>query len=714
MRYNPASRAGSSRAEQAAYAEGHERIFGGRGETRITTTRPTAITRRSSSSGKGQTPAQKRARRREAAYRQAVGKGLSKTDAARRAMRAVPFTKTQKRAGVHYKGMTVYAGRGSSAKRGEPRQWAVGSATRRKKVTRTVKVRKRERVAYGRYRRLRVTDPRTGRKRLSYLYTTKSGKRRHIPMRAIATYRGRGAKGFKGAAKAAMKIEQIKRARERAAAGLSRRGGAFTANRKPRRKKMRANVSAKRRAAGKKAWRTRLRRAAVRAKGVGRGRGLKGTHLRAHRVYYRGRKPRSLRGVRARKLPRARILLTNRRRRVHRRRRHANRAQTPNRRRRRRIHRRRRHAVAATPNRRRRSRRRMRRNARGAYAENRRRRTRRRRRHANAATPNRRHRRRRHRRNGRGAFTANRRRRHHRHGRRGYRRNAGFWSAFMALAQAALFVTVGFLAGKVLTRLLSDKVLAPALAGQSSLAQLVPYSPIIAGVPITLAGVFGAISLAPKQAPEVGGGLIAAFLHTALVTVMQAIGGDAATYAGYLAGVDTRSSAAAIGRHWTQDVRGLGWAQQRGIGPRYRQLGPRGGLRQAVAGQLGEYISADGVGEYFASGVQGIGSYEQAGPMVTQAAAGLGQNIDDGVRPDGNLDNMFELMEAQAGVGEYFAARRNAAGETVEYTVGQRNTWIPGEGGPLWSGTARAGDAQSTSEIPAGILETAGGNGVFG
>lgn len=708
MRYNPASSAGLSRAEQSAYESGHERIFGRRSTT---TRRSTAARRSSSSSARGHSPAQKRARKREGVYRSLVSKGLSRTDAAKRAMRAVPFTKTQKKAGVSYKGLKPYAGKSHAVKRAKkklPKQYAVGTATRKKKVVRTVRVRAKQRVAFGPYKRLRVVDPRTGKKRLSYLYKTKSGKRRHIPIRAIAAVRG---KGLGAAGRAAARVDKIKRRRERAAAGIARRGGAFTPNKK-RKKTMRANVSAARSAAGKKAWRTRKRRAAMRARGVGRGRGLAGAHLKPHRVYYRGRKPRRLRGVRARKLPRARVLLTNRRRRTHRRRR-AN-ASTPNRRRR--THRRRRNAShTATPNRRRRRRR-------AAAAPARRRRTHRRRRHANrrSATPNRRRRRRTHRRRhaNRASATPNRRRRRHhrrsyrRNGRRSYRRNAGFWSAFAALAKAAIFVTVGFLAGKVLTRLLSDKLLVPMLQQQTSLAQAVPYAPIIAGVPVTLGGVFGAIMLAPKQAPEVGGGLIAAFLHTAIVTVLQANGQT--EYAGYLAGVPSRSSAAAIGRHWTSDVRGLGRAPQRGILPRYRQLGPRGGMRQAVAGSMGEYISADGLGEYFASGVQGIGSYEQAGPMVTQAAAGLGQAIDDGVRPDGNLDQMFELMEAQAGLGEYFAARRNASGQTVEYTVGQRNTWIPGEGGPLWSGTAPAGDRDSTSEIPAGILETPGGNGVFG
>lgn len=149
---------------------------------------------------------------------------------------------------------------------------------------------------------------------------------------------------------------------------------------------------------------------------------------------------------------------------------------------------------------------------------------------------------------------------------------------------------------------------------------------------------------------------------------------------------------------------------------------------------MGEYFQTSGVGEYFASGVQGIGQYEPAGPMVTQAAAGLGQQIDNGIMPN-QADAALTLAEAQAGtgasmmgvgggrgmrgtrgtgrLGEYYSARPDN-GQWQQYRVPTSNTWVPGDTNPeLWAGTSPAQDALQTSEIPAGVLESASGNGIF-
>jgi hypothetical protein len=111
--------------------------------------------------------------------------------------------------------------------------------------------------------------------------------------------------------------------------------------------------------------------------------------------------------------------------------------------------------------------------------------------------------------------------------------------------------------------------------------------------------------------------------------------------------------------------------------------------------------------------------------MVTQAAAGFGQVIEDGIRPDANMDAVLTLAEAQAGMGS--AVGRLASGARFgrrgmgEYytaggsglaTVGEHSEWIPNNA--LWAGTKPAGDSAATSELTAGILETAGGNGIFG
>jgi hypothetical protein len=203
--------------------------------------------------------------------------------------------------------------------------------------------------------------------------------------------------------------------------------------------------------------------------------------------------------------------------------------------------------------------------------------------------------------------------------------------------------------------------------------------------------------------------MIVSFFHTSILTVLgMSESAEVKEAAKWIAGYDTSSTASSIGRY-RRTMQGLGDARQVSMLPRYAATGRRGGIQQAVAGRgTGEYFQASGMGEYFASGVQGIGSYELAGPLVTQAAAGLGQRIDDGIRPDANLDAVLTLAEAQAGVGEYYSADPSGAA----YQLPEDDQWVPNN--PLWAGTKGAEDSPETSEIPAGILETAGGNGIFG
>jgi hypothetical protein len=174
-------------------------------------------------------------------------------------------------------------------------------------------------------------------------------------------------------------------------------------------------------------------------------------------------------------------------------------------------------------------------------------------------------------------------------------------------------------------------------------------------------------------------------------------------------------------------MRGFGAVDRKtsSILPHYAPTGRPGGMQQAVAMSggrgAGEYFSTSGVGEYFATGVQGIGQYEPAGPMVTQAAAGVGQDIDNGIMPD-QADAALTLAEAQAGtggmrgtrgMGEFFSARPQN-GEYQQYRVPTASTWVPGTTDPeLWSGTKSASDTVATSKVPAGILESASGNGIF-
>jgi len=119
-----------------------------------------------------------------------------------------------------------------------------------------------------------------------------------------------------------------------------------------------------------------------------------------------------------------------------------------------------------------------------------------------------------------------------------------------------------------------------------------------------------------------------------------------------------------------------------------------GNYMQAAAGEY--FANKQAQGEYFAdSNLQGIGDYEQAGSMTQVRDT---KRIDDGIRPDSNLDRLLTLADAAAGVN----------GITLD-DVATESTWIPG--GPLFAGTKRVHDTLDESEISAGILHEQGGNG---
>jgi len=723
-RRNPAKRAPTA-AEQRAYERRYGRVF-----KKASTAKRKTTARRAAAKPKVSAKAeQKRRSQRETAFRRAKRSGLSETVAAKRAMREVPFLKGQKSRTFH--GQKAYTGK--ATKKALPKQYAIGKKTVKRKVTttRAVPVKTRQRVAYGRFKRLKVRDPRTGRTKLSYFYKDSKGKRRKIPQWAIAG--APSAKAYKDG-KYDKSRSRIRKRRASTARRVMKSGGAFTPNRK--KKVMKKRKSPKRVAAGKKAAATRKRRATLRRNaarkgakrvtrrrksparkkttarkrttarktvrrkavrrnaktvrrnakttarktvrrntrrratmtanrrkdpkrvragklawkrrlarsraGIGRGRGRGGVALARGKVYYKGRKPKRLRGIKARKMPKARVYLTNRRRKTTR--------------------------------------------------------------------------------------------------RRSYSRNQ-FMAVLKQGFRSAIFVTTGFVGHKVLTHGLCDKVLLPMLTpapaapaagfgqtgGNAAIRHLVP---VACGGAVAAIGTWLASKATTRQRTvEIGAGMFTSWLHTSIVAALDwAAEGDAASpmaeARNWIAGYDTASTAAAIGQYRRRRaVRGFGAVDRRtsSVLPHYTPTGMPGGIQQAVAmaggGRgTGEYFQASGMGEYFAaSGVQGIGQYEPAGPLVTQAAAGLGQQIDNGIMPD-QADAALTLAEAQAGtgrLGEYYSAKPKN-GDWQEYRVPTSSTWVPGTtAGELWSGTKSAQDALQTSEVPAGVLESASGNGIF-
>lgn len=247
-------------------------------------------------------------------------------------------------------------------------------------------------------------------------------------------------------------------------------------------------------------------------------------------------------------------------------------------------------------------------------------------------------------------------------------------------------------------------------------AGMVPYAGIISGGLAAAAGVY-LVTKTVKNAESrklIAGGMVASFLHTLIVDLLkksspkfaQSVSGLGAADANaarlsamYGMGASIEPMYAPIGEYFSGGVNGLGL-------PSY----------EAQAG-MGEYFGS-GVGEYFSGGMNGLGEYG-SNPDIMQAAAGYGA-LDAGsntnhIDPSSNLDRELSIAEAAAGVGA-MGPMQAAAGLGNVHTVGASQTWIPGESDPqIWAGTRAVDRSQmSTAMIPAGSLQSGGGQGIFG
>ena len=251
---------------------------------------------------------------------------------------------------------------------------------------------------------------------------------------------------------------------------------------------------------------------------------------------------------------------------------------------------------------------------------------------------------------------------------------------------------------------------------------LAPYSALIAGGIAAAGGVFATTKLVKNNETRalLAGGIMASFVHTVLITLLKQ-SPTTAKYADQMSGLGSSGAAARMSAMY-----GLGTS----IMPMYAPA-PTSGFGEyfdsGVAG-LGEYFDSGvaglgayqgqasaGMGEYFDSGVAGLGEYG-ANPDIYQAAAGYGAvetSATNHLDPGSNLDRELSIAEAAAGVGN-LPPMQAAAG--LGGTVGTSQTWIPGESNPpIWAGVRGVTrDQASTAQIPAGILESGGGQGVFG
>lgn len=297
----------------------------------------------------------------------------------------------------------------------------------------------------------------------------------------------------------------------------------------------------------------------------------------------------------------------------------------------------------------------------------------------------------------------------------------------MELVKFAGLVTAGVITHKAinaaLTRFVIDPLLAPAEvapiapAATSGLpGAAAPIVKLLASAAVAAAGTFAvkAVSKDAAVVNAVAGGMVASVLHQAVLTAVNLVSPAAA---GYLSGDD--STAARLSAMY-----GVGG----GIMPAYAPISGMGEYFEGANG-VGEYFEgANGVGEYF-EGTNGLGSYG-ANPDLYQAAAGygmLGDNSDgytNNINPSDDLDRQLTIAEAAAGVGAasyeasagYGAVYQASAGYGNVETVPGADTWVPGSANPqLWAGVRPVDEPQSaTAMVPAGVLESGGGAGIFG
>lgn len=254
-------------------------------------------------------------------------------------------------------------------------------------------------------------------------------------------------------------------------------------------------------------------------------------------------------------------------------------------------------------------------------------------------------------------------------------------------------------------------------AGLSGIALAPAYQTLLASFVVAAAGVAITAKVVkdPGTRNTVMTGIAVSFMHTGLIALLAQF---APQYSGMLSGAEDGTAARISAMY------GMGGTS---LQPRYSSIGrPMGEYFSSGVNGLGEYFSSgvNGLGEYFSSGVSGLGalpSYEAnagygANPDFMEAAAGMGAATamsTNHIDPHGDLDRELTIAEAAAGVG---AMEQAAAGYGAISTVPSASTWIPGSAnGQLWAGTRSISNPQSATEmVPAGILQTDGGQGVFG
>lgn len=605
------------------------------------------------SPAKKKTTAKRRTTKKKTTAKRTTRRAAPKRTTARKTTRRVRRNKSVGYSSSYSAGYARMKRSEAAKKAARTRKRRAEAATKKKPATRRKKATTRRTSTTGQYKRIRVRDPRTGRYKLSYLYKTKSGKRRKIPASALKK------SGQKTAA-------QIKRGRAKAAARIKREGSAFVANR---------STSARQKRAGRRLGAFRKARAAGKTKEQAKRAALRKVPLRRGDQFMGSAKaPVTTMKKRTKVRRNKKRKATGRKRTV---RRNAKRRKT------------------AAPKRRRRT---VRRNARKTTRRAPRRKLRANKRRTGRKTVRRNRRRksstRTYRKN---AFMANL--------KNAFRTGALVLSGYLGHRVLTNVVNDQLLAG----------VMADSPAFQEWKKPLVGLGVLVVGLPVVgMVAKKQAIEIgAGMVASLLQSVIVAGFNAAGMSNVGASLSGYGNSRAWALRGTRRRRRGIGQERHAQsimpryQQVRPVGQYSQAAAG-QWEQAAA-GQWEQAAAGEyftagangVGEYYSA--VGEYFApKGMQGVGAYEGAGTLALQASAGTTQVIRDGLRPDGDIDRALDVAEAAAGL---------SGGPAVEHRVPRSSQWIPN--GPLWAGERPVSAGQQSSEVSAGILQRQGGNGIL-
>jgi len=241
-------------------------------------------------------------------------------------------------------------------------------------------------------------------------------------------------------------------------------------------------------------------------------------------------------------------------------------------------------------------------------------------------------------------MTANRRRRRSR-SRRTYRRNVSA-SMFVTELKNALklgaLVTVGYVAHRAGTKLLSDQVLSKIGAFQTG--TLGEYRGIISAALMAAIGVPLTVRVAPKQAVPVAAGMAASLIHGAVMLMLTKM--DQHKALPYLSAYPNAEGAAYGSYYAFQPHQQMGQAPMMQAAAAYPPMQAAAGMQGMGQPVLAQ--AAAGMGEYYAYGADGIGEYEEVPPMNTGP---VGQ-IDEGIYPNlHSAEQALSFAEAAAGVG---------------------------------------------------------------